>query len=323
MSACANRPQRAAEPRATSQSNEKRRFRFLVLGLVLLASFFTLSASGGGSGSELWVINADGSSLTGLGVKGRSPTWSPDGSAIAFKWPMHTTTPTIGVMNADGTSVRSLPSSTTANPEASVLGGPFWSRDGKRLAFEVVGGLMIVMNSDGSETRQVDRLTEPYMGFGMSPDGKKRIVSVYRNETGYSDIYVKLVDGTGQVLIGNTRTFSAGSTGPGSLHAWFPDNNRLVLASFKSTPREIYLMNADGSGLKNLGKGDQPAVPPDGTKIAFSLDGNIWVMDQYGTNRIQLTSGAAWDDDPAWSPDSKRIVFVRSPPPPACIGGPL
>jgi len=51
-----------------------------------------------------------------------------------------------------------------------------------------------------------------------------------------------------------------------------------------------------------------PEWSPDGTRIAFSRDGNIWVIDSDGSNLQQLTT-ASHDYAPSWSPDSEKIAF--------------
>jgi hypothetical protein len=58
----------------------------------------------------------------------------------------------------------------------------------------------------------------------------------------------------------------------------------------------------------------EPAVSPDGSKIAFvglSQDGarNIFIVNRNGTGLRQLTSHAETDDQPAWSRDGTRIAF--------------
>jgi hypothetical protein len=55
-----------------------------------------------------------------------------------------------------------------------------------------------------------------------------------------------------------------------------------------------------------------PAWSPDGTKIAFMRDGDIWVMNADGSGLVQLTTDPVYEDDPAWSPDGTKIAFMRS-----------
>lgn len=51
-----------------------------------------------------------------------------------------------------------------------------------------------------------------------------------------------------------------------------------------------------------------PAYAPDG-RLAVSVDGHILVQQTAGGAWRQLTSGAAWDRDPAWTRDGSTIVF--------------
>lgn len=54
-----------------------------------------------------------------------------------------------------------------------------------------------------------------------------------------------------------------------------------------------------------------PAVAPDGRRIAFSARGWIWVMDLQTRTARRLTDGGAMDFRPAWDPAGHRIAFVR------------
>ena len=51
-------------------------------------------------------------------------------------------------------------------------------------------------------------------------------------------------------------------------------------------------------------------VSPDGRTIAFDMLGDIYVMPIEGGVARVVSSGLAWDQQPRWSPDSKRIAFV-------------
>lgn len=51
--------------------------------------------------------------------------------------------------------------------------------------------------------------------------------------------------------------------------------------------------------------------PGENGKIAFSRDGDIWIMDPDGSNQEQITSGPAQDSGPRWSPDGSAVAFSR------------
>jgi WD40-like Beta Propeller Repeat len=50
---------------------------------------------------------------------------------------------------------------------------------------------------------------------------------------------------------------------------------------------------------------------PDGERLVFPLDDDLWLIDRTGDNLTQLTSQPGFDIYPAWSPDGTRIAFIR------------
>jgi Tol biopolymer transport system component len=97
--------------------------------------------------------------------------------------------------------------------------------------------------------------------------------------------------------------------------SWTPDG-RIVYASMSSGNPDIWIMNADGTGQKQLTfdayVDRDPAVSPDGHHIIFASDRrgsfNIWRMDIEGHDLMQLTHG---DDEryPQCSPDGQWVVY--------------
>ena len=93
--------------------------------------------------------------------------------------------------------------------------------------------------------------------------------------------------------------------------------NKIAFASNRDENYEIYVMNADGSGLKrltnNADDGLFPSWSPDGSKMTFELrtDKNpeIYVMNANGSERKNLTNDPSRDHVPSWSPDGKKIAF--------------
>jgi TolB protein len=88
---------------------------------------------------------------------------------------------------------------------------------------------------------------------------------------------------------------------------------------------DLYVMNADGSGLRWLTRGPawdgSPVWSPDGGKIAFQRtmpppgeangqrQSDIYVINVDGSGERKLTDDAA-SSGPVWSPDGRRIAFT-------------
>jgi Tol biopolymer transport system component len=140
-------------------------------------------------------------------------------------------------------------------------------------------------------------------------------------------------DGTGLTQL----TFLAPGEGLNHTLAWSPDGTKIVFSAGKNTAplafdvpvSNIWLINADGSGLTQLtatSTDDQPAWSPDGKKITFTSFRNdlnlladntitrqVFVMNADGSDQQPITSpsSAAYDWQPAWSPDGSRIAFIH------------
>ena len=56
----------------------------------------------------------------------------------------------------------------------------------------------------------------------------------------------------------------------------------------------------------------KPAISPDGKTIAFSYKGELFTVPSAGGQAFQLTSNQAYDSNPVWTPDGKKIVFLSN-----------
>jgi dipeptidyl aminopeptidase/acylaminoacyl peptidase len=90
---------------------------------------------------------------------------------------------------------------------------------------------------------------------------------------------------------------------------------QIVFTSDRDGQREIYAMNADGTGLRRLtdnpAKEGWPAVAPNGELIAFYSDRDgkfeTYIMNSDGRDVRRLTTAQGNDGFAAWSPDDKKM----------------
>ncbi len=93
-------------------------------------------------------------------------------------------------------------------------------------------------------------------------------------------------------------------------------NNKIVFVEEINNQYDILVINADGSSPENLTNSSEnetsPQYTPDGTKIIYMRNGDIFSMDSDGTNRINLTNNTSFDYDFSISPNSKTIVYLST-----------
>lgn len=97
-----------------------------------------------------------------------------------------------------------------------------------------------------------------------------------------------------------------------------PGRGRIAFVSDRDGSRQVYVMNADGSGLARRTFSSEeerfPSLSPDGRHLAFSRKlGDNWdlfVMNADGSGERNLTNHPAYDRNHTWAPGSGRIAFV-------------
>jgi hypothetical protein len=155
------------------------------------------------------------------------------------------------------------------------------------------------MNVDGSDIqRRTDNTMITDAGPEWSPDGS-RIVYFRANV-----IHVMNADGSNQ----HELVAGGSSVGP----QWAPDATRVLFNrnDGPSAGSHPYAVNADGSGLVNLGQmapnSQAPSWSPDGTKIVFLSAGpvgsDIWIMNADGTGAAPILDDALVRSGPRWQP---------------------
>ena len=98
--------------------------------------------------------------------------------------------------------------------------------------------------------------------------------------------------------------------------SWTPDG-KIIYVSEESGNRDIWLMEADGSGARQIAfdpaSDGFPKISPDNRYITFSSNRtgviHVWRMDRDGGNLMQLTDGAG-EMYPDLAPDSKSVIYM-------------
>jgi Tol biopolymer transport system component len=248
---------------------------------------------------DIWIMNADGSrpiQLTNTTDNDIDPVWSPDAKRIAFnRFNSTFSTVEILVMNADGSGVTHIADNAFATA---------WSPDGKRIAFASnrgSGDEVFVMNADGSGVTQLTNNAFRDFPTAWSPDGKQ--ILFQSDRAGNNELYVMNANGTGVV----TRLTNNPASDEGDHAGWSPNGKRIIFSSTRDgDDLDIFVMNADGSGVTQLTHNDfiaddDPVWSPDGKRIAFHStrdggDEDIFVMNADGTGVIPLTSNSVLPD---------------------------
>ena len=282
-------------------------------------------------GYDIYVINADGTNMKRLTHnmgKNRFPTWSPDGSKIAFNSNRNIRSfYEIFIMDADGGNTTKVPSVPGWN------GRMDWSPDSTRILFEtgIKGNFDIfTISLDGTG---IVNLSKNPSWDGMpnwSHDGTK-IVFVSQRD-GDNEIFVMNADGSNQVQLTHNKTKDI-------TPAWSPDGTKIAFVSDRDHSFEvnvkppsqdiepgspefleramqskkihdIFVMNADGSNPVNITRYPnndfKPTWSPDGSRIAFISirDGKreLFSMNSDGTEVIPITNNDSMDENPDWGP---------------------
>ncbi len=228
---------------------------------------------------EIYVMEPDGSNpvnLTNNPADDMQPSWSPDGTRIAFVSNRETEKEGgqyVYVMDSDGKNVRQL------NMENEST-WPDWSPDGKVITYTAFGDIYVI-NADGSgESVNLTNSPEEDQRSKWSPDN--HIILWLSGNNGRFDIFTMKPDGNSKKQLTENAAVNDA--------VWAIDGR--IFGHWDSKEGGCFncIMNADGTNISNAGgKGDianhVPFITADGQRVEL-----IAGPYQNGDNEILLVS---------------------------------
>lgn len=165
---------------------------------------------------------------------------------------------------------------------------------------------------------------------GWSPDGEAAIIGAgwedpenarweeenrtfrYTDEGWLYDNYlVDLKSGTAENLTGVDRVSFHNS----GLFFWPNDPTRLGFQALIDGQSRPFSMDRDGRNKVDLSSGTSGfaygfGASPDGRRIAYHKDYQVYIANPDGSNPIHVVTGKPFNFAPKWSPDSRHVLFV-------------
>lgn len=172
---------------------------------------------------------------------------------------------------------------------------------------------LVVSDADGQNTQIALRSKEPIISLTWSPDGTRLAYVSFEERNGINKpiVYVHTLATGRRAIIANER-------GSNSAPAWSPDGNRLAVVLTRDGNSQIYIVNADGSGLRRLSRSSgidtEPTFTLDGKEIFFTSDrggsAQVYRVSVEGGDARRVTFGGPFNARPQISPDGKSLAYI-------------
>jgi Tol biopolymer transport system component len=213
------------------------------------------------SGTHIFVINADGSSLQQITqgqVDDLNPAWSRDGSKLVFQRDTaREQYPGLWLVGADGSGARDF----TPGRFDVIEDWPDWSSDGRIIVFSAYAGdenagrmEIHTIQADGTHLAQLTTDSGEKAAPAWAPDG---VTIAYAASQPGNELYLKTIAGSPELLIRGRSPVRNRVLAP----TWSPDGTKIAFGGVAEFTGDIYVMNADGSGLVRLTTSGKAGTP--------------------------------------------------------------
>lgn len=248
--------------------------------------------------------------------------WSPDAHQLVFEWQND-----IYTIGADGRNPRKV------NPYQGWIGEPTWSPRDNRIVYRSRPtrsdkyALFILDLDAHRETRITNNMSLDEFFPHWSPDGEYLgfyETSVYDGDPAeYGPGALVLSGPSGKISL-QPRLADIGNISMTDDLEWSFDSKQIAFVGFSTVlPRNIYIMNVDGTGLQRLTNSNYdtfPAWSPDGHRVVFYSErdtdrnwiGSIYAIEVQNQAVKRLTNVIDRVTRMQWSPNGKQIAFVTS-----------
>jgi Tol biopolymer transport system component len=283
-------------------------------------------------GGGIYIMDSNGGSLQRLTTGGFNPTWSPDGTEVAYSTVQIIadpgSRPVQGTLNA--INVATLQRRTLYALSDAVQ--PRWSPNGQRVAFWAFAkqggqrdiwtvGLaydhagVVIQAPPVAVTEDAATDWNPV----WSPDG--RYLYFATDRSGSMEIWRAPIDENSGITKGPAEQVTSGGTGLRG-HIALADKGASLLYVDRTSRQMVEKTGFDPVAGKTTGQltpvldvsvaPTNVDVSPDGQSLVFYSAGkqeDLFVSRNDGTNRRRLTNDPARDRGPNWSPNGKKIAF--------------
>ncbi len=164
-----------------------------------------------------------------------------------------------------------------------------------------------IINADGSGLRRLTNRAGNEISPSFSGDGTRIAFATDIDAGDYNIGDCRSSDGGNCRIFGNTLGYDG-------TPSFSPLNDWVVFMSVRDDNYEIYKIQINVGSVRLTrtedNSEDSPVWSPDGTKIIYTREGELYTMNPDGNNQVALLDNHFNEYDPTWLADGSKIAFI-------------